>query len=89
MGNCFSDPSHKEGKGGGQKLGSGPVRPSGASGAGAGAGQTLGGAGGAASNQRYNEPPRTLGGGTGGLSEEEQRLRMVQAAEERAKAVSL
>lgn len=107
MGNCFSDPSHAKPPGKGQKLGSGPSAGASA-GAGAGGGQRLGGGPGAApaAGQRYNDPPRTLGGPVGtngpagagtqvgsgmgsGLSEEEQRDRMLRAAEERARAVRL
>lgn len=105
MGNCFSDPSHAKPPGKGQKLRSGPSAGASA-GAGAGGGQRLGGGPGAApaTAQRYNDPPRTLGGptsvngsagagvaaGTGtGMSEEEQRDRMLRAAEERARAVRL
>lgn len=101
MGNCFSDPSHSkpgQGKGQGQKLGSGPAQTP----AGGGGGQRLGeSAGNAPQNtggMRYNDPPRPLGGGGvgggggsangEGLSEAEQRDRMLRAAEERAKAVS-
>lgn len=92
MGNCFSDPSSHPSKskaqftGGGQRLGSGPApaaapiappKP----------------------QPRYTDPPRTLGGavggsppgagaGSGGVGDEEQRERMRQAAEIRAKSVS-
>ena len=86
MGNCFSDPSGKP-KHGGQKLGSGPAPTS--------AAQPQPAAAGAKPKQTNSEPPRTLGGssttgpGGSGGGDAAARERALQAAEERANAVSL
>ena len=86
MGNCFSDPSGKP-KHGGQKLGSGPAPTSVA--------QPQPAAAGAKPKQTNSEPPRTLGGfsttgpGGSGGGDAAARERALQAAEERANAVSL
>ena len=85
MGNCFSDPSSKKGKG--QKLGSAPPpsaqtqTPERTQAAAAPSGEGV----------KNYEPPRTLGGtGSPGVTgEEDPRVRAMMAAEERANAVSV
>jgi hypothetical protein len=80
MGNCFSDPSSKKGKG--QVLGSGPAPNKSTN-----TNQSTGGsiAGKKPTNYQSTQPS-TLGGSAGEQGSE--RERALQAAEERARAVS-
>lgn len=82
MGNCFSDPSAKKGKG--QVLGSGPSNPTTTTNPNITTGSTAG----KGRNTNYQgSSPAALGGSTGEQGSE--RERALAAAEERAKAVSL
>jgi len=85
MGNCFSDPSSssKKGQGKGQVLGSGPASSTSPANT---ANTNSGSAAGRKQTNYQASTPAALGGSTGQQGSE--RERALQAAEERAKAVS-